>query len=95
VQWTAALITTTAGVTGIGAAAIAGTGAIVAKSENRIDEARGWARAFDWIAVPGAASLAAGVTLFLLMPPPLQHHSLRIVPVVGAGTMRVEIASSF
>ena len=67
-QETAGFVTLAAGAGGILSAAVAGIGAVVAKSENDEPRALGWAQAFDWIVVPSAIAVLAGTLLLATSP---------------------------
>jgi tetratricopeptide (TPR) repeat protein len=60
---TIAFVLLAAGAGGIASAAIAGAGALIAKSRGRPDEAYGWAMAFDWTIVPSGLAFLSGAAL--------------------------------
>jgi hypothetical protein len=76
---TTALVLLAAGAGGVASAAIAGAGALVAKSRGRPDEAYGWAMAFDWTIVPSGVALLAGAALLSVASSPRDRKPPRVV----------------
>jgi serine/threonine-protein kinase len=93
---TVGLLIGAVGLGGLLSAAIAGTGAIVLKDDGRRQDARGWAEAFDWIAVSSAVATAAGAAVFFASP--VQTHNRRtvaIVPLLGSRGASVVASQAF
>jgi serine/threonine-protein kinase len=78
---TIGLVMAAAGGGGLVSAAIVGTGAVLKKSRGEIDEARGWAQAFDWIAVPSALAAVAGAAVFFAAGAARAPSGTAVVPV--------------
>jgi hypothetical protein len=78
------LITFSAGCGGLVAAAIAGVGAIERKNAGEREEALGWAQAFDWIAVPSAVAVVAGIVMHVMeRGPAVRPLRISVAPTWG------------